>query len=279
MNKNNNGFLINFLLIVAIIGIVALIVIFPENEETATLRIGAGDDMAGSILKKVLSQNEFDFEIETYYLKDCWAPTAQWSLKSNVYDVAMICTDAADKFIEASDDFVLLGTITENTDVLIKKDNNVKKIGLTSNKDYLSDFIREKYADAEIEYMSPHSFGYAYESGQIDGYVIDIGLINSNLEGEIENVSDGDYGSNVIIANRKILKDKKFKEFLDSYNKMVLEYNKNPNPNYFEFKFGKDERRKEIWKVKLRKIDLKQWWNLKNSVKKYINMVLLLYYL
>ena len=279
MNKNNNGFLINFLLIVAIIGIVALIVIFPENEETATLRIGAGDDMAGSILKKVLSQNELDFEIETYYLKDCWAPTAQWSLKSNVYDVAMICTDAADKFIEASDDFVLLGTITENTDVLIKKDNNVKKIGLTSNKDYLSDFIREKYADAEIEYMSPHSFGYAYESGQIDGYVIDIGLINSNLEGEIENVSDGDYGSNVIIANRKILKDKKFKEFLDSYNKMVLEYNKNPNPNYFEFKFGKDERRKEIWKVKLRKIDLKQWWNLKNSVKKYINMVLLLYYL
>ena len=71
MNKNNNGFLINFLLIVAIIGIVALIVIFPENEETATLRIGAGDDMAGSILKKVISQNEFDFEIETYYLKDC----------------------------------------------------------------------------------------------------------------------------------------------------------------------------------------------------------------
>lgn len=279
MNKNNNGFLINFLLIVAIIGIVALIVIFPESEETATLRIGAGDDMAGSILKKVISQNEFDFEIETYYLKDCWAPTAQWSLKSNVYDVAMICTDAADKFIEASDDFVLLGTITENTDVLIKKDNNVKKIGLTSNKDYLSDFIREKYVDAEIEYMSPHSFGYAYESGQIDGYVIDIGLINSNLEGEIENVSDSDYGSNVIIANRKILKDKKFKEFLDSYNKMVLEYNKNPNPNYFEFKFGKDERRNEIWKVKLRKIDLKQWWNLKNSVKKYINMVLLLYYL
>ena len=279
MNKNNNGFLINFLLIVAIMGIVALIVIFPESEETATLRIGAGDDMAGSILKKVISQNEFDFEIETYYLKDCWAPTAQWSLKSNVYDVAMICTDAADKFIEASDDFVLLGTITENTDVLIKKDNNVKKIGLTSNKDYLSDFIREKYTDAEIEYMSPHSFGYAYESDQIDGYVIDIGLINSNLEGEIENVSDSDYGSNVIIANRKILKDKKFKEFLDSYNKMVLEYNKNPNPDYFEFKFGKDERRNEIWKVKLRKIDLKQWWNLKNLVKKYINMVLLLYYL
>ncbi len=279
MNKNNNGFLINFLLIVAIIGIVALIVIFPESEETATLRIGAGDDMAGSILKKVISQNEFDFEIETYYLKDCWAPTAQWSLKSNVYDVAMICTDAADKFIEASDDFVLLGTITENTDVLIKKDNNVKKIGLTSNKDYLSDFIREKYVDAEIEYMSPHSFGYAYESDQIDGYVIDIGLINSNLEGEIENVSDSDYGSNVIIANRKILKDKKFKEFLDSYNKMVLEYNKNPNPNYFKFKFGKDERRNEIWKVKLRKIDLKQWWNLKSSVKKSINMVLLLYYL
>lgn len=279
MNKNNNGFLINFLLIVAIIGIVALIVIFPESEETATLRIGAGDDMAGSILKKVISQNEFDFEIETYYLKDCWAPTAQWSLKSNVYDVAMICTDAADKFIEASDDFVLLGTITENTDVLIKKDNNVKKIGLTSNKDYLSDFIREKYTDSEIEYMSPHSFGYAYESDQIDGYVIDIGLINSNLEGEIENVFDSDYGSNVIIANRKILKDKKFEEFLDSYNKMVLEYNKNPNPNYFEFKFGKDERRNEIWKVKLRKIDLKQWWNLKNLVKKYINMVLLLYYL
>lgn len=172
--------------------------------------------------------------------------------------MAIICTDAADKFIEASDDFVLLGTVTENTDVLIKKDNNVKKIGLTSNKNYLSNFIREKYADAEIEYMSPHSFGYAYESGQIDGYVIDIGLINSYLEGEIENVSDSDYGSNVIIANRKILKDKKFKEFLKSYNKMVLEYNKNPNPDYFEFKFGKDERRNDIWKVKLKEIDLKK---------------------
>ena len=274
MNKKNSGFLINFLLIVAIVAIAALIFIFPESEETGTLRIGAGDDMAGSILKKVISQNRFDFEIEPYYLKDCWAPTAQWSLKSNVYDVAIICTDAADKFIEASDDFVLLGTVTENTDVLIKKDNNVKKIGLTSNKNYLSNFIREKYADSEIEYMSPHSFGYAYESGQIDGYVIDIGLINSNLEGKIENVSDGDYGSNVIIANRKILNNKKFKEFLKAYNKMVLEYNKNPNPNYFEFKFGKDERRNDIWKVKLKEIDLKKWWSLMNFNKNYINMAL-----
>lgn len=71
MNKNNNGFVINFLLIAAIIGIVALIVVFPESEEITTLRIGAGDDMSGSILKKVISENRFDFEIETYYLKDC----------------------------------------------------------------------------------------------------------------------------------------------------------------------------------------------------------------
>ena len=71
MNKKNNGFLINFFLILAIIGIVALIVIFPESEETETLRIGAGDDMAGSILKKVISKNTFDFEIEPYYLQDC----------------------------------------------------------------------------------------------------------------------------------------------------------------------------------------------------------------
>ena len=106
--------------------------------------------------------------------------------------------------------------------------------------------------------MSPHSFGYAYESGQIDGYVIDIALINSYLEGKIENVSDSDYGSNVIIANRKILKDKKFEKFLKAYNKMVLEYNENPNPDYFEFKFGKDERRDEKGKVKLKEIDLKK---------------------
>lgn len=53
MNKKNNGFLINFLLIVAIVAIVALIFNFPEREEKGTLRIGAGDDMAGSILKKL----------------------------------------------------------------------------------------------------------------------------------------------------------------------------------------------------------------------------------
>ena len=71
MNKKNSGFLINFLLIISIVGLVALIFIFPKREETGTLRIGAGDDMAGSILKKVISQNRFDFEIEPYYLKDC----------------------------------------------------------------------------------------------------------------------------------------------------------------------------------------------------------------
>ena len=71
MNKKNSGFLINFLLIISIVGIVALIFIFPKREETGTLRIGAGDEMAGSILKKVISQNRFDFEIEPYYLKDC----------------------------------------------------------------------------------------------------------------------------------------------------------------------------------------------------------------
>ncbi len=272
MNKKNNGFLINFFLILAIIGIVALIVIFPESEETETLRIGAGDDMAGSILKKVISQNDFDFEIEPYYLQDCWAATAQWSLKSNVYDVAIVCTDAADKFIDTNNDFILLGTVTENTDILITKNSNGNKIGLTNNKKYLSKFIREKYdGDVDIEYMSPHSFGYAYESNQIDGYVIDIGLINSNLVGQIENVSDKDYGSNVLIANKNIINDKKFKKFLNAYNKMVLDYNKNPNPDYFEFKFGKDERRNEIWKVKLKEIDLKQWWNLNLSVKRYTN--------
>nr|WP_300408949.1 hypothetical protein [Lagierella sp.] len=178
-------------------------------------------------------------------------------MKSNVYDLAVVCVDSAEKFMDANKDFVMLGPITMNSDILVRKNSTGKRIGVTSNKEYLTSFVQEIYnEEAEISYMSPHSFPYAYEIGEIDGFVTDIAELNDSIDGEILNVSHRDYNSNVMIANREILTDKKFKDFIRAFNETVNEYDKESNPEFFEFKYGKDERRNSVWKVKLQKINL-----------------------
>ncbi|MDO5018464.1 MAG: hypothetical protein Q4E02_04115 [Lagierella massiliensis] len=180
-------------------------------------------------------------------------------MKSDVYDIAVICTDAVDKFINETEEFVIIGVITENTDVLLRKEGSGNKIGVTNNKYILKDLVENLYDNnVDVEFMSPHAFPYAYETNQIDGFVIDIALLNSSLEGELVNLSDGDYDSNVIIANKKIIKDYKFKKFIKAYNNMVLDYNDNPKEDYFDYKFGEYEGRKSVWKVKLNQVNLKK---------------------
>nr|WP_300408950.1 hypothetical protein [Lagierella sp.] len=74
MNRfQNRRTLLNIILTIAIIGIVFLIFFNPMKKDTDrnVLRIGVGDDLAGALIKKVLKEKKFNFDVEPYYIQDC----------------------------------------------------------------------------------------------------------------------------------------------------------------------------------------------------------------
>lgn len=166
--------------------------------------------------------------------------------------MAIVCRDAAEKFVKSSDEFEIIGPLMTNTDIIIES-GTVKSIGLTQNKNYLKKYLKKKYGDIKFEFMLPHTLPYAYESGEVDAIVLDLFDVVPGLKGVFRQV-DENYFSNVLVINEKIAKDKKYIEFIERYNEFVEKYNNSKN-NFNLLDNNKlDRRLDKFWKLRLVKV-------------------------
>lgn len=167
--------------------------------------------------------------------------------------MAIVCKDAAKKYIDTSPDFEIIGPVIMNSDIVLESTRHITSVGITSKKSYHRDFVRELYGkDVEIIELMPQSLPYVYETARVDAIITDITKFTSNIKGEVKSPSQEDYVTNVLIARSDFIGTKEYKDFVNKYNEIVNELNSEGLPiDYIEKKTNLDEGSYEYWKVKL----------------------------
>jgi ABC-type amino acid transport substrate-binding protein len=216
-------------MVTAVICIAIITFNFKDKEKiSGKVRIGVSDDTSGFVIDYMKSKDNFKNlqlvnNLDTYTVADCCSSTTQWALSSDEIDLAIICKEAAKEFIENDNDFVVVSPVLKNSDIFLINNRNIDKIGVTNKRNYQYDLVRKYYKNAEIVPITGTALGYALESKQVDGAVMDIFRALS-LEGEkLSTASNGEYESYVLVSSKEFMKSKEYKSFITLYNKAVKE--------------------------------------------------------
>lgn len=172
--------------------------------------------------------------------------------------MAIVCVEAAQDYIKANPDFEIVAPVIYNSDIIVESDREIKKVGVTNNKNFHKDFAKKTYGEnVEVIGIIPNSLPYAYNNGQIDAMIIDITAYNpKTMEGTVRQVSEKNYVSNVLIARSDFKKTKIFEDFIEKYNEAVDKINKQGLPvEFIQSNTNIDERSLKYWKVILTKIN------------------------
>ena len=168
-------------------------------------------------------------------------------MSSEQIDIAIICKEAAKKFINYDKNFEILDTVVKNSDVFLVKNENIQKIGVTQNRNYQISLVKQYYKNSTPVPFLNGGLAYALESDKVDAIVVD-SIKALNLKGEkIATVKYNDYDTYVMVVNKEFKKSKEFKQFIKLYNQSVKELS---NEKLFKLELQKytgKETSKEVW--------------------------------
>jgi len=153
----------------------------PAISGTGSIRIGAPGGVAGILVNYVIQENNTDttmksFNYDMFAVEDCCAATTQFALLTLAVDAALICPEAAESLINKDSNYINLGPIIVNSDVIVVRDKDkVATIGIAQKRGYQADIARQVFgATVKIQEVSPVALGYVYETGAVDGVIIDV---------------------------------------------------------------------------------------------------------
>ncbi len=163
---------------------------------TGPIRIGTPGGAAGVFISYVTAQHDTgasikNFNYDMFSLSDCCSPSTLYALLSLEVDAAVLCPDAAERLIAEDSRYVNLGPLLVNSDVVVVRDKDTaRKIGIAQQRWYQAEIARRIFGpDIQIEQIMPTNLGFTYETGVVDGVVIDV-QDSVRLEGERISVGD-----------------------------------------------------------------------------------------
>lgn len=192
------------------------------------LKVAYTEDLAGIVINSIaekarLSKISSDFE----YLNigDCCGSNAQFALANNKVDLVVMCPDALEYLKNIKDDYVELGVILYDSDVVIsgKDDADISVIGYMNKRELQKKALIMKYQNVSIVPMFPSAIPYALSNNKIDAAVVDVNnyLV---LDYEGTNLTKNE-PTQILVANKKVLDDYRLQEFLEAYNSEIEKIN------------------------------------------------------
>ena len=251
-NKNKIIVAILFLLIITI-------TLSNFNIKTSDkLKIAYTEDLAGIIISNIEEKaklSKMSNDIEFMNIGDCCGSNAQFVLANNKVDIVVMCPDAVKYLNEIKNDYIEIGTILYDSDILIsnKEISEIKKIGYMNKRKMQKDAL-DKIFDDNVEKYSifPSALPYALSNEKIDAAVVDV---NSFLLLDIEgmNITNNVPTQNLVIR-KQIIGDKRLDDFIKIYNEEIKKINN--DENYFlemiEKKLKIGDLRNKWKKIKIR---------------------------
>ncbi len=146
-------------------------------------------------------------------------------MSSDVLDLAIVCIDAAEKFIEKDPRFEIVGVCVENSDIFVTKSGATpNRIGVTQNRKYQEKLVKERFGGkCEVVPMLGHALPYALENNQVDGVILDVTkgwMLNGVKE---ETRVNRDYSTYVLLVRNDFKKTPVYNKFITEYKNSVKE--------------------------------------------------------
>lgn len=174
-------------------------------------------------------------------------------------DLAIICKDAANEYVKVDKNFEIVGVLIKNSDLLLKRNDNPQKIGITQNRNYQKKLANSMHKNSEIVEIISNALPYAIYSDIVDAAILD-GVKVLGLEGDVEypNIESETY---VLIVNKAFKYTDTYKSFVKLYNKSIQALNDkkvliNTIEKYKEIELSqKDEDVIKTWNLKFLEIN------------------------
>lgn len=208
--------------------VVVLSGIKDKTELDAKIRIGVSDDMSGFVVDYMIKGTQESSSMEAYFIKDCCSKTSQIALTSDLLDAAIVCVSAAEIFTESNPDYLVYAPITMNTDVVLERKETPVTVGISQNRYYQETIVKDMYGQAvEVVPMIPGALPYALEKGELEAAIIDVTKA-IQMQGSFIGISEEkDYISYVLIVHEDFVESEDFSDFIDRYNRAIMELNGN----------------------------------------------------
>jgi hypothetical protein len=200
-----------------------------REPEASTLQIGVPNDSGGLLFRYLVGKKNpgaagIGERIKLYPLQDCCTTSTEWALSGNRLDLAVLCPDAARRFLDKNTQFQNFGPLLVNADVLvIRPGRTPKKIAVSRKRDYQIQWIRDRWGiPCEPVKMNYAVVPFAYERNLVDGAVVDI-LKALHLRGDKLPLAGGE--RDLLVGKRKVLCSPQGKELAAALDQAVRELN------------------------------------------------------
>ncbi|WP_417081114.1 ABC transporter substrate-binding (seleno)protein SaoB [Mobilibacterium timonense] len=215
-------------MLIVVVTVCAVAVAFSairKNREENTLIIACGDDTAGMVIDYVLRDSDLNAQasgFDSLNVGDCCGSNAQFTLTDNKVGMAVLCPDAARKFISKNRKYTILGTVTCDSNVLAWKDPDTSPdvIGYMSQRDEQVRILRSRFGTGvQLKPMFTSGLVYAMESGAVNGAVLDA-TVAEGTDFKTEIISENQPTS-VLVVKKNLIGTDLLDDFIKQYNSTV----------------------------------------------------------
>ena len=200
-----------------------------KRNEEALIKIGAGDDISGTVMNeslRLMGDGKETIEETTTgnTFVDCCSNSAQWAMNTGDINVAFYCSHIAKHTVENNDNFVIYAPAIMNAEMIAFREewDQAETLGVLTGRTQEQQIVKKEYPQiTDIYEISQKGIGYSLEDGQIDGAVLDITKAALIPQYNFKHLSGQDYISYVLVADREIINTEPFQKFVEAYNQAV----------------------------------------------------------
>lgn len=234
MRINRKMMIVFGLFLVAGLGAVFFLPKEGQWNSNATIKIGAGDDLSGLLMKETVQELGEKYEpkqtLESSSFQDCCSNTAQWAMNAKEINLGFYCTHIARRTIELNKDVEIYGPVIMNGETIIYKGSweEVSSLGITQGREQYRAMAEGTYAQIkEVKDITQKGILYAIEDGQVDGAILDVTKAARVPTYQCMPLADTDYISYVLVVDKKLVRTNAFADFIESYNKAATRLGRN----------------------------------------------------
>ncbi|MCL2619329.1 MAG: ABC transporter substrate-binding protein [Defluviitaleaceae bacterium] len=187
------------------------------------LRIVSTNDLAGLLVNQAAGATD---DVQGIRLADCCGTQAEMALEAGVFDIAVICPDAAELFLQGGNrPFVLWGSIVENSSVLVSITYNVpSSVGYTFGRSSQHQIAQANLGqDVAFVPMNTLALPYALARGAVDAVVLDVLTATNAVEdaGLIIRPLPYNRPSSVLLVHQDVVYTQQFADFIENFNQLI----------------------------------------------------------
>lgn len=210
-------------------------IFFPKEQprnNTAAIRVGAGDDISGILMEEIAADLGIDADIQDEFVnncfQDCCSNTAQWAMTSGEINAGFFCSHMAKHLIDANEQVFIYGPVIMNAEIVCYRGNweDVRVVGMNQGRVNEKVWVEKSYPQIEhFEEITQKGILYSLERGQVDAVIQDLTKASRITQYPSMPVSASDYISYVLVVEKEFARTPEFAQLVRSYNKAAEKLN------------------------------------------------------